>query len=240
VNLTGVVQWQRLTLSKGYNRVGASPHPLWPEDGNRSSFRNVVFSSFKNTGPWTKSENPVILRMIEVMTYRSRNCWRNSERTKKGVERREKECKFKKKTKEIGNKAKKKQRKRKNDGREDCGKERKRNYERKTAAPMPSVAATLSAPKTLLFLNTVLVFWFCSSQLKARAGRFTVVTTNPMTATSDRIGRHGTTCHIGWFRFLLFWMSLHPTQKVGFLSCSVPNHQWPQYDGDMSGDSKGD
>jgi hypothetical protein len=32
-------------LLKGANRVGASaPHPL--EDGNRSSFQNIVFSSF--------------------------------------------------------------------------------------------------------------------------------------------------------------------------------------------------
>jgi hypothetical protein len=40
VFLTWVVQWLRLALSKGPNRVGVSPSP---EDGNRSSFRNVVF-----------------------------------------------------------------------------------------------------------------------------------------------------------------------------------------------------
>jgi hypothetical protein len=34
------VQWLRLDLSKGPNLVGVPPH----EDGNRSSFRNVVFS----------------------------------------------------------------------------------------------------------------------------------------------------------------------------------------------------
>jgi hypothetical protein len=32
----------RLALSKGLNRIGVSLHS--PEDGNRSSFRNVVFS----------------------------------------------------------------------------------------------------------------------------------------------------------------------------------------------------
>jgi hypothetical protein len=32
---------------KGPNRVGVSPSP---EDGNRSSFRNIVFSSFQNNG----------------------------------------------------------------------------------------------------------------------------------------------------------------------------------------------
>jgi hypothetical protein len=38
--------------------------PPSPEDGNRPSFRNVVFSSFWNTGRWTKSKNPVILNVI--------------------------------------------------------------------------------------------------------------------------------------------------------------------------------
>jgi hypothetical protein len=32
----------RLVISKGPNRIGVPP----PEDGNRSCFRNVVFSSF--------------------------------------------------------------------------------------------------------------------------------------------------------------------------------------------------
>jgi hypothetical protein len=32
-----------------------------PEDGNRSSFRNVMFYSFWNTGWWTKSKTHVIL-----------------------------------------------------------------------------------------------------------------------------------------------------------------------------------
>jgi hypothetical protein len=38
------VQWLRLVLSRGLNWVGVF-FPS-PEDGNRSSFRNVVLSSF--------------------------------------------------------------------------------------------------------------------------------------------------------------------------------------------------
>jgi hypothetical protein len=40
-----VLQWLGLALSKEPNRAGVFPSPS-PEDGNRSSFRNVVFSSF--------------------------------------------------------------------------------------------------------------------------------------------------------------------------------------------------
>jgi hypothetical protein len=36
-----LVQWLRLALSKGANRVGAAI--VLPEDGNRSSFQNFVF-----------------------------------------------------------------------------------------------------------------------------------------------------------------------------------------------------
>jgi hypothetical protein len=32
-----------------------------PEDGNRSSIRNAVFSSFLNTGRWTNSESPTCI-----------------------------------------------------------------------------------------------------------------------------------------------------------------------------------
>jgi hypothetical protein len=42
--LTSIVQWLMLALSKRPNWVGVFPPS--PEDGNRSSFRNVVFSSF--------------------------------------------------------------------------------------------------------------------------------------------------------------------------------------------------
>jgi hypothetical protein len=42
VILTWVVQWLRLALSKGPNRVGVSPSP---DDRNWSSFPNVVFCS---------------------------------------------------------------------------------------------------------------------------------------------------------------------------------------------------
>jgi hypothetical protein len=46
------VQWLRLALSKA---------PPLPEEENRFSFRNVVFSTFQNIGRWTKSKNPVVL-----------------------------------------------------------------------------------------------------------------------------------------------------------------------------------
>jgi hypothetical protein len=59
--------WLRLALSKGPNRVGVS-FPS-PEDGNRSSFRNVVFSSIQNSGRWTTSRNSVILKYW--FTYRT-------------------------------------------------------------------------------------------------------------------------------------------------------------------------
>jgi hypothetical protein len=46
-----LVQWLRLALSKGPNRVGVFfPPPLLPEDGNRSSFRNVVFLQTPDDG----------------------------------------------------------------------------------------------------------------------------------------------------------------------------------------------
>jgi hypothetical protein len=35
-----------------------------PEDGNRSSFRNVVFSSLENTGRWKSKKKTVILCVI--------------------------------------------------------------------------------------------------------------------------------------------------------------------------------
>jgi hypothetical protein len=42
------VQWLRLALSKGPNGVGISP--LSSGDGNRSIFRNIVFSCIQNSG----------------------------------------------------------------------------------------------------------------------------------------------------------------------------------------------
>jgi hypothetical protein len=57
-------QWLRLPLPKWPNWIGVFPPS--PEDGNRSSFRNVVFYSFQNTGHWTKSKNPVILTVTIV------------------------------------------------------------------------------------------------------------------------------------------------------------------------------
>jgi hypothetical protein len=44
--------------------VSPPPTPS-PDKGNRSSFRNVVFSDvFQNTGRWTKSKTPVIPSVI--------------------------------------------------------------------------------------------------------------------------------------------------------------------------------
>jgi hypothetical protein len=40
-----------------------SPSPS-PDDGNRYSFRNVVFSSILNSERWTKSKNPVTLGVM--------------------------------------------------------------------------------------------------------------------------------------------------------------------------------
>jgi hypothetical protein len=51
-----VFQWLRLALSKGPNRVGvAFPSP---EDGNRSSFRNVMFSSYLEFRTTDKVQKP--------------------------------------------------------------------------------------------------------------------------------------------------------------------------------------
>jgi hypothetical protein len=47
------------TYSVGPLRANPSP-----EDGNRSSFRNVVFSIQYNTGRWKKFKNPIILCVI--------------------------------------------------------------------------------------------------------------------------------------------------------------------------------
>jgi hypothetical protein len=56
----------RRTRPKGSKRVSVTPPPTSPEGGKRSSFRNTVFSSFQNTGRWTKSENPVILSVVRT------------------------------------------------------------------------------------------------------------------------------------------------------------------------------
>jgi hypothetical protein len=48
-----------LALSKGHNRAGVSLPS--PEDGNRSSFQNVVFSSYLELHTMEKSRNSAIL-----------------------------------------------------------------------------------------------------------------------------------------------------------------------------------
>jgi hypothetical protein len=55
------IQWLRLALSNGPNWVGSSSPPP-PEDGNRSSFRNVVFCRIPDDGK--SPNNPVILCVI--------------------------------------------------------------------------------------------------------------------------------------------------------------------------------
>jgi hypothetical protein len=52
-NLTSLVQWLRLTLCNGPNKVGVSPSPV---DGNRSSCRNVVFCRIPDDGQSPKPQ----------------------------------------------------------------------------------------------------------------------------------------------------------------------------------------
>jgi hypothetical protein len=55
-----VVQWLRLTLSKGPNRVGVSLH-LRMETDPVSETSCFLSSNSLESGQWTKSENPLIL-----------------------------------------------------------------------------------------------------------------------------------------------------------------------------------
>jgi hypothetical protein len=59
---TDPVEWLRLALSKGPNRVGVSLHLRTETDpvSERSCFSSNYFES----GRWTKSENPVIMCVI--------------------------------------------------------------------------------------------------------------------------------------------------------------------------------
>jgi hypothetical protein len=60
--MTGVVQWWRLTLSKGPNRVGV--YLPSSQDGNMPSFRKAV--SYFTPGRRTRSINPVIMTFQKV------------------------------------------------------------------------------------------------------------------------------------------------------------------------------
>jgi hypothetical protein len=62
--LLGPLERANLNHWKGLNRVGFSLPS--PEDGNRSSFRNIAFSSIYNSGRWTKPRNLVILRVMHL------------------------------------------------------------------------------------------------------------------------------------------------------------------------------
>jgi hypothetical protein len=64
--LTTGVQWLSLALFKGPSRVNITL--LSPEDGHRSSPRNVVLSSYLEFRTWTKSTNPAILTDVLVIT----------------------------------------------------------------------------------------------------------------------------------------------------------------------------
>jgi hypothetical protein len=56
-------QWLRLALSKGPKSVGVSSSP---EDGNRSSFPNAVFSGCYDTGRRTNS-NSVLYTIVRIL-----------------------------------------------------------------------------------------------------------------------------------------------------------------------------
>jgi hypothetical protein len=56
------VQWLRLALSKGPNRVGVSLHLRMETDP--VSEMSCFSSNYLKPGRWTKSENPVILCVI--------------------------------------------------------------------------------------------------------------------------------------------------------------------------------
>jgi hypothetical protein len=55
------LDWSMIKVSCFYGTQLSRCLPPSPEEGNRFSFRNVVFSSFWSTGRWTRSKTPVIL-----------------------------------------------------------------------------------------------------------------------------------------------------------------------------------
>jgi hypothetical protein len=58
----------RIALAEGPNR----------ETGNRSSFRNVVFSCIQNSGRWTQSRDPATLSAIHHRRNPSDSAWPGS------------------------------------------------------------------------------------------------------------------------------------------------------------------
>jgi hypothetical protein len=66
------IQSLRLALSTGPTWVGVFT-PLSPEDGNRSSFRNVVFSSLYNTGRWKSPKNLGLLTVTRKVALLERH-----------------------------------------------------------------------------------------------------------------------------------------------------------------------
>jgi hypothetical protein len=69
-----VVQRLGLALSNWPNRIGVS---LSPENGNRSSFRNVVFSSFKIPDDWQSPKTSNSNFNICYSTQRNLSSWCN-------------------------------------------------------------------------------------------------------------------------------------------------------------------
>jgi hypothetical protein len=67
------VQWSRLALSKGPNKVGVSPPHLRIET---DPVQNVVFPSIQKSGQWTRSRNPVIGSVIYHCQNPSDSKWK--------------------------------------------------------------------------------------------------------------------------------------------------------------------
>jgi hypothetical protein len=61
-----MLEWLRWAVSKVPNRVGVSLSS--PEDGNRSSFRNVVFKYLEFRTIDKSAENPAVLKSREMQT----------------------------------------------------------------------------------------------------------------------------------------------------------------------------
>jgi hypothetical protein len=70
------VQWYKLALFKGPNRVGVTLTS--PEGRNRFSFRNVMFYRVIIPGRWTKSRTPVILKRFYMWNSINFKKWQTS------------------------------------------------------------------------------------------------------------------------------------------------------------------
>jgi hypothetical protein len=59
----GILKYQ--LQNRTFRKLDASVFLKGPEDGNKSSFRNVDILLIYNTGRWRKSINPVLLSVIQ-------------------------------------------------------------------------------------------------------------------------------------------------------------------------------